>query len=378
MGKNNVKNKINLLYVINSLANGGAETLAIRLAEGLNTNMFNAAVCSLSDQGPLRGVLEQKGVPFFTLGKREGKDFAVALRLRKLLKEQQVDIVHTHNQGPLLYTRLARLFCRGVRHVHTEHINMEKELSYTTRHRQYTALLYRSLDGFINIAEHLASEYRQKFDLTRAKLRTIHNCVECREYKRGAGADLFAELNFSRRVPVVGNISALRPQKDHGTLIRAMGLVVQEVPDALLVIAGEGESREELERLTRELRLEDHVIFLGYRADVDSLLAQFDIFVLSSLYEGLPLCLLEAMAAGKAIVATDADGNNEIIKDGRTGMLCPIGDHGKFAEAIIRLLTHTEQACQLGATARETALRDYDLQNMIAKYEQYYLELQRN
>jgi glycosyltransferase involved in cell wall biosynthesis len=367
--------KINLLYVIYSLENGGAETLAIRLAEKIDKKKFHATVCSLTDGGPLKEVLEAKEVPYITLGKREGKDFKIVYRLIKQLKKNKIDIVHTHNQGPLLYTYLANIFSRKIKIVHTEHINMAKELSYSKKHLLYNKILYRSLDGFINIASHLTSNYCALFNLSNAKIQTIHNCVELSNYNSVANNSLRQELGISADVPLIGNISALRPQKDHATLIRSMVKVCEKLPESILVIVGEGESEQELLTLTKQLDLTRNVIFLGFRSDINNLLAQFDVFVLSSLYEGLPLCILEAMAAGKPIVATDVDGTNEILVNSKTGLLVPAGQPEKFAEALLSIIVDPDCAIEMGKSARKFVAVKHNIEKMITQYEAFYKEI---
>lgn len=365
--------KIRLLYVIYSLDNGGAETLAIRLAEKLSKDLFDVVVCSLSDRGPLRTLLEQKHIRYFTLGKREGKDPGVALRLRKVIRDERIDIIHTHNQGPLLYTYLAtRMMRNGPKIVHTEHINMVKEFSYSRKHMLYNSLLYRSLDGFINIARHLTDSYRDAFTSPHTKIQTIHNCVDLAEYDFSPTSDLRAELDLKQGTPLIGCISALRRQKDHDTLLKAMEKVKRDVPETVLVLAGDGELRDELLEQVRQLDLSWNVKFLGFRSDIANLLAQFDIFVLASLYEGLPLCILEAMAAGKPVVATDADGTNELIVNGETGLLVPLRDPGKFADAILSLLQDADMAADIGSKAKMFVEKQHNFNTMIHEYKSFY------
>lgn len=370
-----MKEKINLLYVIYSMENGGAETLAIRLAEKLDRELFNAAVCSLSDQGPLREVMERKGVTHFTLGKKEGKDFLLPFKLRKLIKEKKFKIIHTHNQGPLLYTYLGTRLLGKIKIVHTEHINMAKEFSYSKKHLLYNNILYRSLEGFINIAHHLTDEYQRRFDLSRAKVETIHNSVDVETHQFEPGNSLREELGLNVDAPLIGNISALRSQKDHLTMIKAMKKVCEKVPDATLVIAGDGELRDKLLEAVHKYGLNSNIKFLGYRSDVDSLLAQFDIFALSSLYEGLPLCVLEAMAAGKPIVATNADGTNEVVHNEKTGLLVPIGDASSFADAILRIINDRNLASNMGDAAKMLVENKHNMAEMISNYEKYYKKL---
>ena len=357
--------------------NGGAETLAIRLAEKLSKSEFQTAVCSLSDSGPLRDVLVEKKIPFFTLGKKEGKDFSLIWKLKKLLKEQQIDIVHTHNQGPLLYTYLATLIGYKPKIVHTEHINMAKEFSYSKKHIFYNNLIYRSIDGFLSIAQHLTDDFRKRYNLSHALVTTVHNSIELSAQNYPPRGNLRKELGLSSDTPLIGNISALRPQKDHGTLIKAMALVTKQIQNAVLVIAGEGESETELRGMVKKLELEDNVIFLGYRSDISAILPQLNLFVLPSLYEGLPLCVLEAMEAGRPIVATDVEGTNELIRHKLTGMLTPAKDPETMAEAITTILSDPGLAEKMGTAARELVENEYNMDIMIQRYEEYYQQIMR-
>lgn len=373
-----MSSKINILYVINSLNNGGAETLAIRLAEMIDCKRFNLYVCSLSDIGPLRDTIKSRNIPFVTLGKNEGKDIRVAFKLRKILKKLNIDIIHTHNQGPLLYSYLATLFCSKYLLVHTEHINMLKEFSYEKKHLLYNSVLYRKLDGFISIAKHLTADFIAQYDLSRARVATISNCVNVVDLPKKFHRNLKDDLAIEDGTPLIGNISALRQQKDQATLIRAIGIVRETYPDVILAIAGDGELRDELTALTEQLKLSDTVHLLGYRSDINELLSQFDVFVLSSLYEGLPLCILEAMAANKPVVATDAEGTNELIIDDQTGLLVPRKDPEALAAAIITLLGDPARASSLGTAARQLIEEKYNSKQMIEQYEQYYHDLYRS
>jgi glycosyltransferase involved in cell wall biosynthesis len=366
---------INLLYVIQSLNNGGAETLGIRLAAGLDKTRFTATVCSLCDEGPLRGVLEAKGVAHVTLGKKDGLDWSLARRIRSVLRSHDIDIVHTHNKGPLLYTRLATLFSRNLAFVHTEHINMEKELSYSRKHDLLDRFLFRGIDGFLSIAEHLSEYYQTRYNLARVKFTTIHNSVTLPEPPKTPLTALRRELGIRDDQPLIGNISALRRQKDHATLLRAMPMVLERLPNAVLAVAGDGELKQELADLARNLGLENNVRFLGYRSDVNDLLSQFDVFVLPSLYEGLPLCILEAMAAAAPVVATNADGTNEVVRHGETGLLVPVQDPPALAQAMLTLLEDRPRARAMGQAAREVIRTEYNMDAMISRYEAFYEQL---
>ncbi|MDP2835158.1 MAG: glycosyltransferase [Pseudomonadota bacterium] len=168
---------------------------------------------------------------------------------------------------------------------------------------------------------------------------------------------------------IVARLDAI---KDHASLLRALPRVIQAHPNATLLIIGDGPLRADLERQTAELGLGRHVRFLGMRDDVPELLVALDVVVLCSLSEGLSLTLLEQSAAGSSMVATDVGGNPEIIEDGITGLLVPVGDEAALAGAINRLLDDPERAHAIGQAARLQFMREFTLARMVSRYVEVY------
>ena len=194
---------------------------------------------------------------------------------------------------------------------------------------------------------------------------TIHEGIDIGHVEAAPAADLHAELWLPHHAPVVGNVAALVPHKGQRHLIEAAAIVVKRVPDARFVIAGEGELRESLERQIKDRHLEKHVFLIGFRPDVLSVHKAFDIFVMSSVTEGLGTSLLDAMACGKPIVATTAGGMPEVVKDGKTGILVPPRDHEAMAQAIIRLLTDEEAQHSMGAAGQARARVYFSAERMV-------------
>lgn len=371
-----MRKKINLMYIIESMNNGGAEMLAIRLSDKIDHDLFNPVICSLSDSGPLKEVIKEKGIAHVSLGKGSGKDLKLAYRLRRLLKEKDIHIVHTHNQGPLIYASLAMRFLPKKKLVHTEHINMETEISYSARHKTYQKILFRFLDGFISIAMHLTNYFCANYGLRPEKVVTIPNGINVEEFTRIEKTRyLLDELALPDDTLLIGNISALRAQKDQITLLKAMEIIKVSLPKAKLIIAGDGDKASELKEYSRTHDLDDSVYFLGYRSDTDKILSSLDIFVLPSLYEGLPLCLLEAMAAGIPVVATDVMGSNELVEAGENGLLSPAKSPEDLAENIITVLTDQKIAQHLKDNGRNSVMNKYNFDTNMRKYEDFYLKL---
>jgi glycosyltransferase involved in cell wall biosynthesis len=166
----------------------------------------------------------------------------------------------------------------------------------------------------------------------------------------------------------------LCPDKDHATLLRAVALVVRDIPNFRLLIAGDGPCRAELQQLALHLELSSHVEFLGGVHDVPGLLRQARVKVLSSISEGMSLTLLEAMASGLPIVATRVGGTPEVVQDGITGLLVPPRDPRLLASALLRLFRDKELVRQFGHEGRQRAVQHFDVREMVARYEELYLD----
>jgi glycosyltransferase involved in cell wall biosynthesis len=183
------------------------------------------------------------------------------------------------------------------------------------------------------------------------------------------------EWGWPPGAPVVGTVARLHRQKGIIYLLRAAPRILAAFPDARIAVVGEGPRGESLRREARRRGLESRFLFLGERQDAASILSLFDIFVLPSLWEGLPFVLVEASTLAKPIVATAVDGTPEVIADGKTGLLVPPGDPGALAEAVIRLLKDREEARRLGETARALVPPRFPLRRMVEQTQSLYLEL---
>jgi glycosyltransferase involved in cell wall biosynthesis len=216
---------------------------------------------------------------------------------------------------------------------------------------------YRQVDCFI-CASAAIREMVVADGVPASRVVVVHEGIDLGHVEAAPAANLHAELWLPHHAPIVGNVAALVPHKGQRHLIEAAGLVLKKMPDARFVIAGEGELRESLARQIRDHHLEKHVFLVGFRPDVLSVHKAFDVFVMSSVTEGLGTSLLDAMACGKPIVATTAGGMPEVVRNGETGLLVPPRDHEAMAAAILKLLTdeHTRRA--MGA-AGEARVREY-------------------
>jgi glycosyltransferase involved in cell wall biosynthesis len=235
---------------------------------------------------------------------------------------------------------------------------------------------YRQVDCFICASDAIRQMLLSDgVEPTRAI--TVHEGIDLERVEAAPPAKLHEELWLPHHAPVVGNVAALVPHKGQRHLIEAAMIVLRQVPDARFVIAGEGELRESLERMIKENRLEKHVILAGFRPDVLSLHKAFDIFVMSSVTEGLGTSLLDAMACGKPIVATTAGGIPEVVVDGETGFLVPPRDHRAMAEALVKLLKDPELRKKMGHAGLARARRKFSADRMVQETLKVYKRVAR-
>jgi glycosyltransferase involved in cell wall biosynthesis len=223
---------------------------------------------------------------------------------------------------------------------------------------------YRQVDCFICASDAVR---RMLIDdgIPAARAVTVYEGIDLGHVDAAPPANLHADLWLPHGSPIVGNVAALVPHKGQRHLIEAAALVVKRVPDARFVIAGEGELRPALERLIKEHRLDKHVFLAGFRPDILSVHKSFDVFVMSSVTEGLGTSLLDAMACGKPVVATTAGGMPEVVDDGKTGILVPPRDHTAMADALIRLLSSAELRARMGAAGLERVRATFSAERMV-------------
>ena len=289
--------------------------------------------------------------------------------IRRLLRESRPTIFHAHLNWAfacaeaLVTARLARTS----RVIATQQLFLPiSSRRGILRHK----LLSTAVDRYIAVSHHMAGMLREVCVFGRRKVRVVHNGIALTRFER-PNADVRAKIAGENGRPVIMTLARLARQKGIEELIDA----ASGVPEAVFLVAGEGPERGVLEERVRVRGLGNRFRFLGHRRDVPELLASCDVFVLPSLYEGLPVSVLEAMASGKPVVATRVGGTDEAVRDGVTGLLVPPSDSRALAEAIRLLLSDRSLALRLAACAREQVRREFSAEKVAADTTQIYEEL---
>ena len=361
-----------VLWLTKGLGLGGAERLLTLTAARIDPTRFEVEVAYLLPwKDAFVPELERAGMRTICLGGRRGADPRWTLRLRRLLRTGNYAIVHTHSPVP---AAAARLLARSpIRLIHTEH-------NVWDRYRRPTyvanALTYPRNDAVIAVSDGVADSIRRPRWVPGrySQVETLLHGVEPDSAPRGPEARAAArrELGLDESVPVIGTVANFTPKKDHAGLLEAFERIRTRIPEAMLLLVGSGPLEVDLRADVRARTLDGHVRFLGSRDDVPTLLPALDVFVLGSRFEGLPISLLEAMAAEVACVSTRVGGIPEAITDGVEGRLVPAGAPSALADAIIEVLDDRDERASLASAGRARVGAEFSIARAVIRMEAIY------
>jgi glycosyltransferase involved in cell wall biosynthesis len=310
----------------------------------------------------------QEGLELLPLAPRTEMDLSAAWRLSRLLKQLRPDVIHAHDPHGVAMAALALSMS-------TQPANpplvAARRVDFHMKGNALSRWKYRQVDCFI-CASDAIREMVIADGVPASHAATVHEGIDVERVEAAPAADLHAELWLPHHAPIVGNVAALVPHKGQRHLIEAAAIVVKKIPDARFVIAGEGELHATLERQIKDHHLEKHVFLVGFRPDVLSVHKAFDVFVMSSITEGLGTSLLDAMACGRPIVATKTGGIPEVVLEGKTGLLVPPRDHEALAAAIVRLLGDERLRQAMGAAGHARVRDRFSAERMVRDTLQIY------
>lgn len=363
---------INVLFLVESMEVAGAEQVVLSLAQGLDRARFRPLVGCLVDEGPLAEILRRDGIPVFALGKRPGFDVSVVRRLMRILRDEHIDVVHTHVWNADVWGRFTAWLARVPVRMMTAH---SVDVWKTRAHLAVDWGLARVSDHVVCVSVAVRDFYHRRAGVPDRKLSVILNGIDAAPFDVPIDAAAKRrELGIPAEAPVISVVARLLPEKGHCHLLAAMPRIREAFPQAVLLVVGNGPTRMDLERQARGLGLhEDGVRFLGERRDVPEILKITSVYVLpSSVREGLSISLLEAMASRRPVVVTDVGGNRETVGHGRSGLVVRPADSDALAEAVLKLLQDPDLARQLGVSARARVDEDFSVSRMVRQTEELY------
>ena len=334
---------------------------------------FDVSLVSLRRKDLSEDTLEQFGIDVTYLA-RHKFDLATFTALLKVLRAKRADVVHMHGYGATTFGRLCawRMAIPSILHEHANHGDTPWFQKAADR------LLAPHTDLAIAVSESTAEFTIRARLMPAERTRTVYLGAQLDEFARARSRQEIAgargALGIAADTIAVGTVTRLMPAKGNEFLIGAVPEIIARHPRARVFIAGEGELQGALEEQARALGLGDRLVFLGFQRDVAAVLSALDVLVFPSLWEGTPLTVFEALAMGKPIVATDADGLMDVLIDRRDALVVPKRDSARIAAAVSTLIEQPELAAKLSAGARETGTH-YDIQAFVRKMERLYLLL---
>ncbi len=361
-----------VLHVMDSLAVGGMERALLGLVERTR-DRFDHSICCIRDLGARKDRFEAAGAAITFVGKTEGQDWGVPWRIARVCRALRPHIVHTRNWGAIEGALAARL-TRVPAVIHGEHGRDAAEGSAHERRRdRVRRLLFPFVDRIVVVSKHLERWLLEEIGVQTHKAALIPNGVDTDRFRPGADRDrLRHERGYEPAEVLIGAVGRLHAVKDYPTLIAAFETLLRRRPEARLVIVGDGPERASLGDEIRRRRLQHAARLAGHREDVRDWLAAMDVFVQPSLTEGTSNALLEAMAVGLPVVATQVGGNPEVVVDGVTGRLVPVHDTAALAAAMEFYGLNEDTRGRHGAAGRDRVARQFSMDDMIARYTAVY------
>jgi L-malate glycosyltransferase len=358
-----------VVYMSHAFMVGGAEEMVLNLVKHL-PERFEPVILCLNSAGPIGEEIRKTGVEFHVLGVTPGwrKPWHL-IDIERALTALRADIVHTFLLTASLYGRFAAMMARVPIIIGTE-VNIYEQKN--PRHIAVERWLMAKTDRVVVSAESVRDFYIEQVGADPSKIDVIYNAVDWAQLVATEDRDSFrAQCGVPASAPLAGIIARLTEQKAHVHLFESMAKTAG-LEDLHLLVVGDGHLRASLEALSSSLGLGDRIHFLGARRDLGNILGAIDLFVMPSLWEGLPLSMVLAMGAGLPVVATRVAGIPEVVQDGETGLLVPPADPGRLGDALLALVRDASLRTRLGSAAKARVLPRFGVDGYLASVTNLY------
>lgn len=315
----------------------------------------------------------EMGITYFTATKKSKFSLAFLKKIIAVVKSENIDVIHVHDSTALSLTLLAINFLPGTKLVYSRKRNKIVKNNFLKRFKYNSS----RIDHIICVSQAVKDVLLPVLS-NPEKARVIYDGIYVDEISGHSNTNLLRnQYNINPQTLIIGNIAGLTKQKDLFTFIDAAKLILNQTKRKIkFLIVGEGPLENELKKYAENLNLSDHIIFTGFRNDVNKILPEFDIFMISSETEGLPLSVLEAFACQVPVVATSAGGTGEAVKNRETGMISPVMNAGALAENVLEVLNNPELAEKMKQNAFQLVKNNFTLDVMKREYSKFYKSIE--
>jgi len=369
-------NKINILHIRQNSKIGGIQQQILSLFSAYNKEVINPIFCCFDRKDKIGRDIENMGIEVVALNRPRSHKFSgsIVAELYKLMKKKDIHVARTHGYRANLYGRIAAWMAGVPVIIASVHNNYRKDKRL--ERRIANRILARGTDRIVAVSESIASDIVKYDNVNPSKILVIPNGVDAIRFAPQKKSEKICnELSIEGKDMIIGFVGRLVPAKGIEYLIEAASYLKKQYQNLKLIIVGDGYLADSLRQKALELGMNNIVIFTGERRDIPDILSCISIFVMPSLAEGLPNSLLEAMAMGKPVVATEVGGTAEIVKHDVNGLLVPPGNSKSLAEAITLLLENTSLSANIGQTARDFISQNYGIETIARKWESLYKSL---
>ena len=371
-----------VMHIFGNFGFGGAEMGAVRLIQSFEDSTCAHAVCSISSNVSMKNLL-RGGVNCYSLG-LNGRSYTAFIPLLRLLRSTKTDIAHVNNLAPWFDVAVASKLA-GCKCIETFHGVEEKQIKFPGWRRGLLRTAFALSSRVAAVSEASKNLLVKLSGIKRQKVKIIPNGVDTDLFSPPASQDQKRKIRISYHLPengfLFGCVSALRPVKDHEGLIKAFSLFmsanqsIAKQKNANLILVGDGPLASQLQLYARQLGIGENVIFMGRRNDVHKILQALDAFILNSITEGMSYAILEAMASGLPVIATDVGANTELIHHGTEGYRYSPGDLKSLTGYMADLIGNEAYSLKMKEAARKRIVEFYSIHKMVSSYKNLYEEV---
>ena len=375
-----MKNKIKILHVITHLPIGGAQDNTLYTVELLDKEKYDISLCcnldgELVERAKKIEAVKLFDIPFLCRKVSPYRDIRAFLSLYKLFKKEDFTIIHTHSSKAGLLARLAAVLNKTPIVIHTIHGFAFNDFMNIFK-KNFFIYLEKLLAKWTDVLITVSNLNKKKIiDLNIAqenKIKNIYSGIDLSLFTNKKNDDFRKELNLQNNHLLLGSVGRLSDQKDPITMIEAFGIISKPFPNAHLALVGDGELKGKILEKIDQLKLDGKVHLTGNKNNPWSVYHSMDLFIMSSIYEGLGRSITEALSCGVPVVCTDVEGVPEIVRDNITGILVPPKDANKLADGIIRTLNDMETAKKMAEEGRRFVKDNFDVNKMVNDIDSLY------
>lgn len=373
-----ISKKITVLHLISSTSFLGAERVVCELALGTDSSLFITTVglmgSSTDNEKRFRDEIVGSDVTVVNFPCKTRFSITCLKKIAQYVDDNNIDIVHTHGYKSDIYAYLVKLFWSGKNRLIATNHTWKLGTFWESVYKTLDIMCLKSFAKIAAVSKEVLSEMVH-IGIPTHRIRLVNNGISIKEHGSVNRFELRKQFGIGEDDFVIGCVASLTTEKAHADLIRAFALLKESVHNTKLVLVGDGPLRAELEKMTTDLNLNDAVAFTGQRSDVSVLLRTFDIFALVSYSEGLPMAMLEAMAASLPLVVSAVGAIPDVISPLKNGILVAPGDVEGIGNAFKLLVQQPQLGENMGQLACEDVIANYSVQRMATDYESLYLEI---